>query len=783
MIAGAREVLGLVLGYTLYYISQHPRAQERLRKELADIQPTLNHSNSAAGDFSIPDITALDKLPYLSAVIQESLRLRPNSTPLPRITPSNQAVTLVDVPNIPPGTRINAFQWFLHRDPAKWSKVDQWIPERWLEETVENKGNAEPKTLWAFGILSPEELGMKAKDGSTRVNASRAGLSSEVHTYLNQQAGKVISTLPSQASSPGRPITAGEPSHSVPETQRLVVAAPRTQSDTDQGSGKLGPDFSVIPASWFNGRHHPTEKAGDGHFATPDQRIATPGLAHLQEECELLELLREFSLFEKLIDVYWEVSEPSVIARPLIASALPHVRAYLEEYMKTGNYLALLQKVSDNITRPWRVPESMTATEFYTLFAGESLRWEFIGTIFAISGLAALLVSQQHPIFAEKGGEFEQASFVRDMVAASNNCVAICQRRGDSDYIVWRRLGEISTDIFALGWHSPQDSAPFFLTESRKRLFASAYRSDKSLASFLGRPPRIPKRYCTIAMPLDLNDDDLMKREAELDSILASLDSNGWSIDKSLKPAAWIRLRFQLSTFKEDILELSLGPEQDRTVETLSAISQNSSPQLHDVSMQILEMVMTLTRQWNHMEEVRKNFSWIFLFYGFSSAAVLLTELRKRSQNKSSPVEYDNTCYPSRSEIIRKTCALISFTDVFAFSDTDGNHKLCKDAIKKLEKIINDILDHNSSSLCTAGDRTSARDLIYHHSDRLCAAASDCSQQGTQSNSMTPDLFNASDDALMNSGSTIEGLPLQSDFFSSWIDTIDWGDYGILPAI
>jgi Fungal specific transcription factor domain. len=83
-----------------------------------------------------------------------------------------------------------------------------------------------------------------------------------------------------------------------------------------------------------------------------------------------------------------------------------------------------------------------------------------------------------------------------------------------ADHAVWRRLGEIATDVFALGWHQDQSkSVQFFLAESRKRLFTAAYRSDKSLASFLGRPPRIPKRYCTLVMPFDLGDADLMKDE------------------------------------------------------------------------------------------------------------------------------------------------------------------------------------------------------------------------------------------------------------------------------
>ena len=60
--------------------------------------------------------------------------MRPNSTALPRITPQDRPVTLAGVEGIPPGTRVNTFQWFLHRDPEAWDLVEEWIPERWLDQ-------------------------------------------------------------------------------------------------------------------------------------------------------------------------------------------------------------------------------------------------------------------------------------------------------------------------------------------------------------------------------------------------------------------------------------------------------------------------------------------------------------------------------------------------------------------------------------------------------------------------------------------------------------------------
>lgn len=148
--SGAREVLGLVVAYTIYYISRHPNAQDRLRDELMVAGISMKKSPSAGENATMPEPSLLDKLPYLSAILMESFRMRPNSTPLPRVTPQNRSVSLAGYDNIPPATRVNTFQWLIHRDPAKWKAVDDWRPERWLEST-DCKTDGEESRLWAFG--------------------------------------------------------------------------------------------------------------------------------------------------------------------------------------------------------------------------------------------------------------------------------------------------------------------------------------------------------------------------------------------------------------------------------------------------------------------------------------------------------------------------------------------------------------------------------------------------------------------------------------------------------
>ncbi|KAB2571079.1 Cytochrome P450 98A1 [Lasiodiplodia theobromae] len=141
--SSAREVLGLVLGYAIFYLSGKPEVQSKLREELLGLSSPITAGTSES---QLPTPSSLDDLPYLDAVIKESLRMRPTSTPLPRVTPTDKAVTLGGFENIPPGTRVNTFQWFVHRDPRAWSNVDEWIPERWLS----GNDGSDSGVLWPF---------------------------------------------------------------------------------------------------------------------------------------------------------------------------------------------------------------------------------------------------------------------------------------------------------------------------------------------------------------------------------------------------------------------------------------------------------------------------------------------------------------------------------------------------------------------------------------------------------------------------------------------------------
>lgn len=93
--------------------------------------------------------------------------------------------------------------------------------------------------------------------------------------------------------------------------------------------------------------------------------------------------------------------------------------------------------------------------------------------------------------------------------------------------------------------------------------FAAAFYADKSLSTFVGRPPFINYRYCTISAPLDLSDEDLIAGGERLDQAMSNLDAAGWNPQVSNHRGSMLRLRFLMAVLREQALEIALGTFED----------------------------------------------------------------------------------------------------------------------------------------------------------------------------------------------------------------------------
>ncbi|ESK87210.1 benzoate 4-monooxygenase cytochrome p450 [Moniliophthora roreri MCA 2997] len=106
------------------YLIKEDRVRIKLVQELENAWPDKGNP--------IP-LERLEKLPYLTAVIKESLRLSIGVvTPMTRVVPDSGAV--ISNHPVPPGTIVSIGNYFVHMNPEIFPDPARFYPERWLED-------------------------------------------------------------------------------------------------------------------------------------------------------------------------------------------------------------------------------------------------------------------------------------------------------------------------------------------------------------------------------------------------------------------------------------------------------------------------------------------------------------------------------------------------------------------------------------------------------------------------------------------------------------------------
>ncbi|KAJ4296385.1 hypothetical protein N0V90_006430 [Kalmusia sp. IMI 367209] len=138
LIAGHETTSGL-LSFTFYYLLKNPSAYERAQNEVDEVigkNPiTVDH---------------LTKLPFLNAVLRESLRLSPTAPAIG--LHAKEDTTLGGKYECKKGVPIVALLPKLHRDPLVWGEdAEEFRPERMLDEEFERRNNEFPHCWKPFG--------------------------------------------------------------------------------------------------------------------------------------------------------------------------------------------------------------------------------------------------------------------------------------------------------------------------------------------------------------------------------------------------------------------------------------------------------------------------------------------------------------------------------------------------------------------------------------------------------------------------------------------------------
>ncbi|XP_059304041.1 (+)-menthofuran synthase-like [Lycium ferocissimum] len=127
MFSAGTDTTSTLLEWTMNELMRNPKTLRKLRDEVRLV--TQGKSDVREDD--------LEHMPYLKAVIKESLRLHSPVPLLPREAIKDTKVLDYDVAT---GTQVFVCPWAISRDPAIWENPEEFQPERFLDSSVDYKG-------------------------------------------------------------------------------------------------------------------------------------------------------------------------------------------------------------------------------------------------------------------------------------------------------------------------------------------------------------------------------------------------------------------------------------------------------------------------------------------------------------------------------------------------------------------------------------------------------------------------------------------------------------------
>lgn len=128
MFLGGIDTSALTVNWAMAELVKNPTLMKKAQDEV----------RSTVGKKGRVTETDLDQLQYLKMAIKETLRLHPPAPMLiPRQTMDHFRINGYD---IEPETLVQINVWAIGRDPRYWKKAEEFFPERFIDNTVDFKG-------------------------------------------------------------------------------------------------------------------------------------------------------------------------------------------------------------------------------------------------------------------------------------------------------------------------------------------------------------------------------------------------------------------------------------------------------------------------------------------------------------------------------------------------------------------------------------------------------------------------------------------------------------------
>ncbi|KAL4968441.1 fungal specific transcription factor domain-containing protein [Aspergillus stella-maris] len=505
----------------------------------------------------------------------------------------------------------------------------------------------------------------------------------------------------------------------------------------------------------------------------------------LASGCRALSFLQNRAMIDRGIDLFFQSIEcvhihcGEFIVRQWL-SQLWFVHGDTLSTQTPEQVRQLCYTISENTAIPQVFDGSTTARQWVYSATGKHIRWGVIAMIANYVGTYALVTASSDPFFQEFN--VDRTSLLSQMTEVSDICLEICREcsalddtfiwalfenynitkytKGEASYATYRISAEVSSALVAMGLHQEikaNSRVPFFLAELRKRVRALVYMEEISIATFLGRPPRLSHRYINLDLPLDLTDEQLFSDNPQwLAAAIARLDQQGYNQDGKIHHVTWIRSSLGFVERKEDILELSLrnftpdevrrnaamirqktdkhwatlpqymlnlrdgtfGLERQQRLDVNELHFQNVFRQGHLANTLLLHRVLMrkagtgpsgliktaqtilgdVLRLYRRVEmSAATSFIYFLAVHGLRSAVILVIELLKQEQVPAStyPVE---SLLP-RSRTIQDICIFVSKLSDLDSDPMFGDRELCEKGRKFLSRVLDKLLDRPSTTI------------------------------------------------------------------------------------
>ncbi|KAJ5155591.1 hypothetical protein N7492_008394 [Penicillium capsulatum] len=351
------------------------------------------------------------------------------------------------------------------------------------------------------------------------------------------------------------------------------------------GSSSHAAIFKHITADAEHGAGHTAGPEGTGSQWIGDNHLILQGADALRH------LLTRYSLSAmKELVMFWLAKGANLaLAEPFVAQCAESVSQLFASHDEDW-HLVYARRLLQNSALPLRFNASSDLCAFSAQFLDHRCRWETLGVFFAAASRATidipffpLLYTTEEEQYTLKRLSTKLSDFALEislsldclndlqLILQYENFIVHSYVDGDQSYHSWRKLGDVISSTFALGYHENLEAKPGiprFLVELRKTAFARIYSADKNIAIFLGRPPRMNKRFCHFQIP-----------SCQTSVQPTPIAGSDWDPEAKAGYRSDTRWSALCASLKEEIWELLQDKQDHACAERASAIQRKADEQ------------------------------------------------------------------------------------------------------------------------------------------------------------------------------------------------------------